>query len=63
MIARLTALPACNRTTPEQGGETVFPKAENKVTGPEWSDCAKEVCSREGRSVGGQTELRAHITT
>jgi hypothetical protein len=26
------------------GGETVFPKAENKVTGPEWSDCAKEVC-------------------
>ena len=21
----------------------MFPKAQNKVTGPEWSDCAKEV--------------------
>ena len=26
----------------------MFPKAQNKVTGPEWSDCAKEVCLREG---------------
>lgn len=26
-------------TVPE-GGETVFPNAEHKVTGPEWSTCA-----------------------
>lgn len=26
----------------EEGGETVFPQAETKVTGPEWSDCAKQ---------------------
>ena len=25
----------------EEGGETVFPNAETKVTGPEWSTCAK----------------------
>jgi prolyl 4-hydroxylase len=29
-------------TTPEEGGETVFPKAQIKTTGPGWSDCAKE---------------------
>mmetsp|Transcript_4979 Transcript_4979/g.8673 ORF Transcript_4979/g.8673 Transcript_4979/m.8673 type:complete len:264 (-) Transcript_4979:519-1310(-) len=29
-------------TTPEEGGETVFPNADRKVTGPEWSDCAKK---------------------
>lgn len=29
-------------TTPEEGGETVFPKADRKVTGDEWSDCAKD---------------------
>lgn len=28
-------------TTPEEGGETVFPNADRKVTGPGWSDCAK----------------------
>lgn len=28
-------------TTPEEGGETVFPKAERKVMGDEWSRCAK----------------------
>lgn len=27
-------------TTPEDGGETVFPYADEKVSGPEWSDCA-----------------------
>ena len=26
----------------EEGGETVFPQAETKVTGPEWSECAKQ---------------------
>lgn len=30
------------RTTVEEGGETVFPNAQTKVTGPEWSDCAKQ---------------------
>ena len=27
----------------DEGGETVFPNAadQDKVTGPEWSDCAK----------------------
>lgn len=29
------------RTTVEEGGETVFPNAADKVTGPEWSECAK----------------------
>jgi prolyl 4-hydroxylase len=25
----------------DEGGETVFPNADKKSTGPEWSDCAK----------------------
>lgn len=29
-------------TTVEEGGETVFPKADRKVEGDEWSDCAKK---------------------
>ena len=29
------------RTTPEEGGETVFPLAANRVTGPQWSECAR----------------------
>lgn len=29
-------------TTVEEGGETVFPNAQTKVTGPEWSECAKQ---------------------
>lgn len=29
-------------TTPEEGGETVFPKADQKVSGAGWSDCAKQ---------------------
>lgn len=29
-------------TTPEEGGETVFPRAEKKVEGPQWSECAKK---------------------
>jgi prolyl 4-hydroxylase len=29
-------------TTVEEGGETVFPWSEPKVTGPQWSECAKE---------------------
>lgn len=33
--------PASCSTTPEEGGETVFPNADKKVSGPEWSDCAK----------------------
>ena len=28
-------------TTVEEGGETVFPNAAEKVQGDEWSDCAK----------------------
>ena len=32
-----------NRTTPEEGGETVFPQAGSPpVTGPQWSDCARK---------------------
>jgi prolyl 4-hydroxylase len=27
-------------STPEEGGETVFPYADSKVSGPGWSDCA-----------------------
>jgi prolyl 4-hydroxylase len=29
-------------TTVEEGGETVFPKAEHKVTGGNWSECARK---------------------
>ena len=29
-------------TTPEEGGETVFPSAPRKVSGPQWSECARE---------------------
>ncbi len=29
-------------TTPEEGGETVFPDAEHKVTGSQWSECARK---------------------
>lgn len=29
-------------TTVEEGGETVFPNAKDKVEGPGWSDCAKK---------------------
>ena len=28
-------------TTPDEGGETVFPQGLPKVTGPAWSECAK----------------------
>lgn len=28
-------------TTVEEGGETVFPNSAEKVTGNQWSDCAK----------------------
>lgn len=29
-------------STPEEGGETVFPNADRKVNGSEWSDCARK---------------------
>eukprot|EP00892_Ulva_mutabilis_P009230 jgi/Ulvmu1/667/UM010_0038.1 len=29
-------------TTPEEGGETVFPEAERSVEGLEWSECARQ---------------------
>lgn len=29
-------------TTPEEGGETVFPRADRSVTGSQWSECAKK---------------------
>jgi hypothetical protein len=29
-------------STPEEGGETVFPRASTKVAGPGWSECARE---------------------
>lgn len=35
--------PFCIRSTPEEGGETVFPQGKPAVSGPGWSDCAKEV--------------------
>ena len=30
------------RTTPQEGGETVFPQAATRVSGPEWSECASK---------------------
>ena len=30
------------RTTPVEGGETVFPQAATRVSGPEWSECASK---------------------
>lgn len=41
-------------TTPEEGGETVFPNAADKVFGDEWSDCAKRglaVKARRGNAL------------
>ncbi len=29
-------------STPDEGGETVFPRASTKVAGPGWSECARE---------------------
>ena len=29
-------------TSAEEGGETVFPQADKKVTGKDWSSCAKK---------------------
>lgn len=40
--------------TPEDGGETVFPNADRKVSGPGWSDCARKgfaVHPRKGDAV------------
>ena len=39
-----TLLRTClgRRTTPEEGGETVFPQAATRVSGPEWSECASK---------------------
>ena len=34
--------PCSRRKSPDEGGETVFPESENKVTGKQWSDCAKK---------------------
>jgi len=31
------------RTTPDEGGETVFPQAGSPPVGPGWSDCARQV--------------------
>ena len=42
-VRRRVVILYSHRTTPEEGGETVFPKAAVKSTGPEWSDCAKQV--------------------
>lgn len=36
-------------TTPEEGGETVFPNAQEKVYGDDWSDCAKKGLSVKAR--------------
>ena len=32
-----------HRTTPDEGGETVFPQAGSPPVGPGWSDCARQV--------------------
>jgi hypothetical protein len=37
---RLSRGRAGRRTTPEEGGETVFPQAATRVSGAEWSECA-----------------------
>jgi hypothetical protein len=37
------------RTTPEEGGETVFPQGRPATSGAGWSDCAKEVRPGQGR--------------
>lgn len=41
-------------TTVTEGGETVFPNAQEKMKGPEWSDCAKKglaVKARRGDAI------------
>ena len=40
--------------TPEEGGETVFPLADKKVSGPGWSECAAKglaVKARKGNAL------------
>jgi hypothetical protein len=34
--------PCSRRSTPEEGGETVFPQGEKKTSGPGWSECARK---------------------
>lgn len=41
MAAVLTCY-GVRRSTVDEGGETVFPNAETKVSGPEWSTCAQK---------------------
>ncbi|KAF8063844.1 TRN1 [Scenedesmus sp. PABB004] len=36
-------------STPDEGGETVFPYAERKVSGPGWSDCARQGLANKPR--------------
>jgi hypothetical protein len=59
-------------STPEQGGETVFPNAEFKSTGDELSDCAKKVgetqqtggvraCTSSGRQGGSCREREGQV--
>ena len=48
-------------TTPEEGGETVFPNAARKSTGEGWSDCARQGMAVKAVPVS-YTHLRAHET-
>ena len=48
-------------TTPEEGGETVFPNADRKVTGDEWSECAK--AGMAVKAVRGDAVMFFSLTT
>jgi hypothetical protein len=53
---RLTRVLATRRTDVEEGGETVFPNADRKSTGAEFSECAKKglaVKVKKGDAVRG----------
>ena len=49
------------RTTVDEGGETVFPNAQTKVSGPEWSDCAKQGLAVKTRRRDALLFFRYHL--
>ena len=49
-----------SRTTPEEGGETVFPQGRPAMSGAGWSDCAKEVRLSRGTGLNNCTAVAHH---
>jgi hypothetical protein len=56
-ILHIHTLP--HRTSPTKGGETVFPNADTKTTGPEWSECAQRGLAVKTVGLFRESELQA----